>query len=203
MRHTTQTLARLAAGACAVAAFATAAPSLAQTVDEITVMGRLGPDGRPETLSRAVPIGDLDLRYDGGVAEARARVRAAAHDICRELGETGGRSPIGASCEDGAVKSASDQLRVAVADARSNPNYAVAAVVPAPAPYAGPTAAEEDAAADAAAADASATVPDYSSTATVTTTTITNGAVPDTPENRARFGGPISNGGRQTAPRGN
>lgn len=27
--------------------------------------------------------------------------------------------------------------------------------------------------------------------------------VPDTPHNRARFGGPMSNGGRQTAPVGN
>lgn len=37
----------------------------------------------------------------------------------------------------------------------------------------------------------------------VNTTLVTNGPVPDTPENRARFGGPNSNGGRQTAPRGN
>src|SRR5689334_20837238 len=99
MRHSTLTLTRLLAGVAAVGALAAAVPSLAQTVDEITVMGRLGPDGRPTSLSRAVPIGDIDLRYDAGVAEARARVRAAAHDICRELGETGGRSPISGSCE--------------------------------------------------------------------------------------------------------
>lgn len=37
----------------------------------------------------------------------------------------------------------------------------------------------------------------------VNTTLVTNGPVPDTPENRARFGGPQSNGGRNTAPRGN
>ena len=37
----------------------------------------------------------------------------------------------------------------------------------------------------------------------VTTRLVTNGPVPDTPENRARFGGPDSNGGRRTAPAGN
>jgi len=37
----------------------------------------------------------------------------------------------------------------------------------------------------------------------VTTRLVTNGPVPDTVENRARFGGPESNGGRRTAPAGN
>lgn len=32
---------------------------------------------------------------------------------------------------------------------------------------------------------------------------VTNGPVPDTRENRARFGGPMSNGGRRTRPAGN
>ena len=32
---------------------------------------------------------------------------------------------------------------------------------------------------------------------------ITNGPVPDTPENRKLYGGPMSNGGRHTAPKGN
>jgi len=46
----------------------------------------------------------------------------------------------------------------------------------------------------------------YSSAAVspeVRTTLVTNGPVPDTPENRARFGGPNSQGGRATAPVGN
>jgi hypothetical protein len=34
-------------------------------------------------------------------------------------------------------------------------------------------------------------------------TVISNPPVPDTPENRAKFGGPTSHGGRKTAPRGN
>jgi len=37
----------------------------------------------------------------------------------------------------------------------------------------------------------------------VTTTTTTNGPVPDTRENREKFGGPNSNAGRRTAPKGN
>ncbi len=37
----------------------------------------------------------------------------------------------------------------------------------------------------------------------VRTVVVTNGPVPDTPENRARFGGPESNGGRNTRPVGN
>jgi len=37
----------------------------------------------------------------------------------------------------------------------------------------------------------------------VRTTLVTNGPVPDTPENRARFGGPDSRAGRATAPVGN
>ncbi|MFZ5718274.1 MAG: hypothetical protein ACOY5Y_02280 [Pseudomonadota bacterium] len=37
----------------------------------------------------------------------------------------------------------------------------------------------------------------------VTTTLVTNGPVPDTPENRARFGGPNSRAGKMTEPAGN
>lgn len=37
----------------------------------------------------------------------------------------------------------------------------------------------------------------------IRTVLVTNGPVPDTPENRARFGGPESNGGRNTRPVGN
>ena len=39
--------------------------------------------------------------------------------------------------------------------------------------------------------------------ATVTTQLITNGPVPDTPQNRARYGQPLSHAGRMTAPKGN
>jgi UrcA family protein len=39
--------------------------------------------------------------------------------------------------------------------------------------------------------------------ASVTVETVTNGPVPDTPENRLRYGPPMSVGGRHTAPSGN
>jgi hypothetical protein len=73
---------------------------------------------------------------------------------------------------------------------------AEAASIPAPAP-ADSAAAEPApiaAAAPAAAADASATV---------TTSVVTNGPVADTPENRAKYGAPLSNAGKRTAARGN
>jgi len=39
--------------------------------------------------------------------------------------------------------------------------------------------------------------------ASVTTTMVTNGPVPDTPENRAKYGQPMSRAGKMTAARGN
>lgn len=38
---------------------------------------------------------------------------------------------------------------------------------------------------------------------TVTMTTLTNGPIPDTPANRAKYGQPMSNAGKRTAARGN
>lgn len=49
------------------------------------------------------------------------------------------------------------------------------------------------------AADASTTAP----AATYTTTMVTNGPVPDTAENRAKYGQPLSRAGKRTAARGN
>lgn len=39
--------------------------------------------------------------------------------------------------------------------------------------------------------------------ATFTSMTVTNGPVPDTPENRAKYGSPLSRAGKMTAARGN
>jgi hypothetical protein len=44
---------------------------------------------------------------------------------------------------------------------------------------------------------------DYSPGAVVSTSTVTNGPVPDTAENRARYGQPMSRAGKRTAPVGN
>ncbi|WP_334162756.1 hypothetical protein [Phenylobacterium sp.] len=43
----------------------------------------------------------------------------------------------------------------------------------------------------------------YATGASVTTTLVTNGPVPDTPENRAKYGQPMSRAGKMTAARGN
>jgi hypothetical protein len=40
-------------------------------------------------------------------------------------------------------------------------------------------------------------------TAAVNTTVVTNGPIPDTRANRARYGAPMSNAGKRTAPAGN
>jgi len=43
----------------------------------------------------------------------------------------------------------------------------------------------------------------YAQAASVTTTTVTNGPVPDTAENRAKYGQPMSRAGKRTSARGN
>jgi UrcA family protein len=175
-----------------------AAPALAQsTVGELTVIGKWGPDG-PTSLSRAVDISDLDLRSDAGVSEMKARVRATANDICNELEGKGGGGPSGLlpSCQNDAIRSAQSQMNIAIAQARSGPPLAYAA----PAPAVVPSVSEAPLpSADVSGEAASATAP----APTYTVTTVTNGPVPDTPENRARFGGPMSNAGKRTAPAGN
>jgi UrcA family protein len=176
-----------------------AAPALAQTVGELTVIGKWGPNG-PTSLSRAVDISDLDLRSDAGVSEMKARVRATADDICNELEGKGGGGPSGLlpSCQNDAIRSAQSQMNMAIAQARSAPPLAYAE----PAPAVVPSSSVSEAplpSADVSGQAASATAP----AATYTMTTVTNGPVPDTPENRARFGGPMSNAGKRTAPAGN
>ncbi|MFL5297029.1 MAG: UrcA family protein [Phenylobacterium sp.] len=144
MRHAhpiTRPLA-LAAAACGMALIA--APTVAQTyygptVEELTVTPRLGPDGRPATLSRVVSIADLDLRYDRDVREMQRRVRTTARQICNELGDTDSRLTLTQpSCTEDAVRSAQRQVNFAIAQARSSTYYAYAPAAPyAVAPYAG------------------------------------------------------------------
>lgn len=178
----------------AVAGFAAlSAPAIAQEVDEITVIGSFAPDGRPNSLSRVVNISDIDLRTDAGVSEVRSRVKATARDLCRELGELDRGGGVVRPCEDKAVADAMSQARPIIQAARSGALYAAAE----PAPYIAPPGAAISV--EESATPASAEAP----AVTYTTTTVTNGPVPDTPENRARFGGPMSNGGQRTAPAGN
>lgn len=181
-------LAGLAAAGLALAA----APALSQTVEELTVVGSYGSDGQPQTLSRIVDISDLDLRTDAGVDVMKLRIRDTARDICRELNAQDHPRELSLqqACINQAVASAAMQQRTAIAQARASTVYAEAAPAPS---YVAPTA-------ETYSSDASATVP---AEPTYTMTTVTNGPVPDTAENRARFGGPMSNGGRKTAPAGN
>jgi hypothetical protein len=76
-----------------------------------------------------------------------------------------------------------------------------ARTIEAPAPTVSSGGAMSDMSASAAATPATAASTDAS--ATVTTSLVTNGPVADTPENRAKYGAPLSNAGRRTAARGN
>jgi len=181
---TSSSLGRRLAGLALLAGMASAAGSVAaQTVvDELTVTGRYGVGPNVRSLSTAVSYRDLDLTTQAGRDVLSQRVRIAARDLCRRLGEPGNLGTAAApSCERDAIMSAREQERFAAANATPD---AYAAAPPAPAPVA--PAAES-----------------YGQTASVTTETVANQPVRDTPENRAAYGGPMSNGGRRTAPAGN
>jgi len=173
--------------ALALGLLGAAAPAFAQTtVQELTVTGRLGPNG-PTTLSRTVSFADLDLTTDSGRHELDRRIHATANDLCHELGEQPEAviPPLRQSCEQQAVASAADAEKIAFAQAQPK-GYAAAPPPPASLPPAAAPAA-----------------PAYGAQASYTTQTITNGPVPDTAENRARYGGPMSNAGKRTKPAGN
>src|SRR5258708_1133527 len=118
---------RLALGLAVAGAVFAALPANAQpapqTVDELTVVARLGPAGRPNPLSRPVDIAGLDLRYEADVREMEVRVGTTARQLCEELGESGGPG-LTPSCVDAAVRGAQRQTRFAIAQARSPDYYA-------------------------------------------------------------------------------
>jgi UrcA family protein len=193
----------LAAGLAAVSpapAQPVAPPDAPQPVlGEVVVMGRYGVGPEVRSLSAPVSYGDLDLTTDAGRDLLRDRVRATAQDLCRRLGEQGmGGAAAAPSCEQDAVDNAQAQEQTAIATA-GRPAYALAAPLPDQAPdqaYVAPAGSNP--------ADQASAAPAYGApAATYTTRTVTNGPVPDTPANRARFGGPMSNGGRRTVPAGN
>jgi UrcA family protein len=179
------TLATLAAAAATLAG----APAFAQTVEELTVTGHSLRD-QQMTRSRAVSFADLDLNRPADRQNLRMRVAHTAADLCQELNEPG-PSPanLGRSCQEIATRNALADVKVAVAAARGAA-YADAAFAEG---WNVPTA-------EAYSAPASATEP---ASATFIASTVTNGPVADTPQNRARFGGPMSNAGRRTPARGN
>lgn len=179
----------LVAGASLAAATTSA---LAQPVDELTVTGQWNGRGEPPaSLSRVVDYGDLDLRNVADQTELRRRISATARDICDQLGqEQPNHLNLGHSCQERAVAGAMDQVRVAVAEAMNGEGPAYAVAAPPPEPYVAPSA-------EAYSANTAAVEP------SVTMQTVTNGPVPDTPANRARFGQPMSHAGQRTAAAGN
>lgn len=191
----------LAAVAAAALVAAAAAPAMAQetTVEQLTVIGRYMPRGEPPAqLSRVVDYSDLDLRNAADQDELRHRVIRVAADICKQLGRSApNHTNIGTSCRDMAVRDAMNQVGAAVAQAYATPRYAYVAPPPAYVAPAAPPPADESYEAPA------ATNYGQAASATVTTQTITNGPVPDTAANRAKYGGPMSNAGRGTKPIGN
>jgi UrcA family protein len=195
MRHTINPFAsRTLCAGLAVAGLALAAvPAWAQSVSEVTVTGRGGVGDNVRSLSQAVSYADLDLTTGYGADTLKFRIKDTATALCRQLGESGSSSGVVASCEDSATADAMKQARIAIASAepRGIPLTASAAGMSEPAarPATGY------------ATDTSAIAPAPASS-TYTTSTVTNGPVADTPENRARFGGPMSNAGRNTSASG-
>ena len=112
MRHSVITMISPAVcGAFAALGLAAApAPAAAQTVDELTIYGRVGPDSDVKRLSQPVSFADLDLRDRADQAELRRRIDFTARDLCDQLGETNDSDPIAPSCRDAAVR---DGLRQA------------------------------------------------------------------------------------------
>ena len=177
-------LATLAAAAATVAGV----PAFSQTVEELTVTGH-SLRNQQLSKSRAVSFADLDLTRPADRQTLRMRVADTAGDVCEELNEPGPTpGNLGRSCQEIATRNAFADVKVAVAAARG-------------AAYADAAFAEGwgTPAAEAYSAPASATAPP----ATYSTTTVTNGPVADTPENRARYGAPMSRAGKRTSPRGN
>jgi UrcA family protein len=185
-------------------AAAGAAPAAAQpAAGEVVVIGRYGVGPEVRSLSAPVSYADLDLTTGAGRDMLRDRVRATAQDLCRRLGEQGmGGTAAAPSCEQDAVNNAQAQERTAIAMA-GRPGYALVAPSPDRALDRAPDRAYVAPAGSNPAYEASAAPVYGAPAATFTTQTVTNGPVPDTPANRARFGGPMSNGGRRTSPAGN
>lgn len=182
----------LCAGA-AVVGLSMGGSALAQTtepsaIDEITVTGKF--DASDEVSKGLVSYSDLDLTTKMGQDELVSRVGKTASDLCHKLGDSIADQPLTAmpSCQKSAIASADDQVKMAIAMASSRGAPApMAWSAPAPAPM----------------REAAPAATSYSAPVSYTTSTVTNGPVPDTKENRAKYGMPMSNAGKHTAAAGN
>ena len=97
------------------AALCSAAPALAQGIDEVTVTGH-GP--RAMSLSEAVSYADLDLNQPADRDRLMVRVQETAGRLCDELNqEPASFHNMGVSCQDVAVRDAMGQVDRVFADA--------------------------------------------------------------------------------------
>lgn len=163
----------------AAALAVTSAPAFAQTVEELVITGH-GHGERPASASQRVSYADLNLTRAGDRGVLKHRIVAAAKNVCREVGEEAPlRGNLGKSCQDNSIREAMVQVRFAFADAETYQAFAANDV----GPY-----------------DASAMGSNVSATVADPTT---NGPIPDTVANRARYGGPASAAGQRSRPKGN
>jgi UrcA family protein len=182
----------LCAGA-AVVGLSMAGHALAQTtepaaVDEITVTSKYGTN--QDVRMQRVGYSDLDLTTKAGQDELTSRIGKTASDLCHKLGDSIGDQPLTAmpSCQSAAIASADDQMKMAIAMAQPHGSGAAMAM---------------NDTSSAPMAEAAPAAPAYAAPASYTTSTVTNGPVPDTAENRAKYGSPMSHAGKRTAPAGN
>ena len=163
-----------------IAVLAASGPTLAQSVEELVITGH-GHGDRPVSASQRVSYADLNLTQAGDRTVLKRRIISAAKSVCREVGEEAPlRGTLGRSCQDTSVREAMIQVRVAFADAEAYQAFAANDIGPYDASSMG--------------ANVSAKVFD---------TAVTNGPIPDTVANRARYGGPASAAGQRSRPKGN
>lgn len=88
----------------------------------------IGADIQTVSYSRAVPIGDLDLRTERGARELQSRISFTATSLCNTLyamnpiaaGNSGGQWPYDSECYRNAVRGAMAQAHEAIRQARGN-----------------------------------------------------------------------------------
>jgi len=188
MRYLTLATMAAAAALCAAPAFAQD-----QTLEEVTVTSHALRDEQM-SKSRPVSFADLDLTNNADRQKLGLRIADTANSLCEELNQPGPTgATLGQSCQEIAVKDAMGQVKTVVAAARGAA-YADANLAPG---WAATAPSAETAGAQAAATEPAAP------TATLTVETVTNGPIADTPENRARYGQPLSHAGKRSAARGN
>lgn len=109
---------RAICGALAGAALALGgAAAFAQTVEELTVIGKMGPENKPMSLSYPVSFRDIDLKTQSGRDELDRRIVVTAAYLCKKLGEEATHSPPVPTCRDQAVRDARPKAKRASEEA--------------------------------------------------------------------------------------